>query len=248
MAHELTPPPSFSSLVRSNTLSLFLDFDGTLVEIADRPHAIEVRPGLDRDLREVASKVAGRLAIISGRSRADIASHLDVSGLTTAGSHGAALHDGEGKPFGPAPSPFPNQARERLEQEGASSGLWIERKPHGAAIHYRTDPTKEEQARKIANGIARDFGLLVKPGKCVFELVLPGVNKGAAVDILLSEPRFAGSTPIFVGDDFTDEDAFAACRRHGGWGILVGSRRNTEATYRLLGVKQLHDWLELKEQ
>ena len=125
------------------------------------------------------------------------------------------------------------------------AGLLYEHKAHGAALHYRTQPGLEGRAHDFAAELAKTHGLAIKAGKCVVELVWPGADKGGAVDLFMAQSAFAGATPVFIGDDVTDEDGFAACQHHGGFGIAVGERPSAGARYSLETVKDVHAWLEI---
>ena len=118
----------------------------------------------------------------------------------------------------------------------------IEDKSLGTALHYRQSPDHEDAARALAQGVAATLGLVVQHGKMMVELRVPG-DKGSAITALMAEPPFAGTTPIFLGDDLTDEDGFVAVAALGGTGILVGPPRDTAATARLDGVADVRRWL-----
>ncbi len=122
-------------------------------------------------------------------------------------------------------------------------GLIVEAKPLGIALHYRRAPDSEQAVLEFMQGIARRRGLLLQRGKMVAELRAPGADKGDALKALMREPRFAGARPLFVGDDLTDEHAFAAAAALGGAGILVGPERESAARYRLGSVRAVADWL-----
>ncbi len=121
----------------------------------------------------------------------------------------------------------------------------MEGKPHGVALHYRANPSLEDHGLAFAEKLAETSGLAVKRGKCVIEFVQPGADKGAAVRAYMTHVAFMGAFPIFIGDDVTDEDGFAAVDEFGGVGILVGDRQTTLAQWHLEGPQQVHEWLGL---
>jgi trehalose 6-phosphate phosphatase len=215
--------------------SMFLDFDGTLVEIAERPDAVAVDARLRALIGCLTERLDGRVAIISGRAAADIRTLFGDVPIAIAGSHGIELCWPDGRIETPD---RPAALRER------HPGILIEDKPFGAALHYRQAPEAEEEARALAERLARDHGLALQPGKMVVEIQLHGHDKGAALRAFMAEPLMEGTRPVFIGDDITDESAFAAARSLNGFGILVGPPRATEALYGLAGVAQSLDWLD----
>jgi trehalose 6-phosphate phosphatase len=238
----LPPPPELEGLGRT---SLFLDFDGTLVELAPAPDAISIAPDLPPLLKALASRLEGRLAIISGRSLADLDQWLGGLDVAIAGSHGGELRQAGGDRVERFTQPPPPEAEAELRRFAAMrAGLLVEPKPTGAALHYRNAPDAEEEALSFAGSLAARRGLELKRGKMVAELLAPGADKGIAIDCLMQLAPFRGSRPIFIGDDVTDEDAFARVLSHDGVGILVGEQRPTAAIWRLDGVTAVHDWLK----
>lgn len=237
----LPPPPSLSSMERP---ALFLDFDGTLVEIAAGPDAIVGTDGLGTKLERLAERLDGRLALVSGRSISNLGRFLDTMRFHLAGSHGGHVMTDAGRVLREA-DPLPHGLNQKLSTFASDSGLLYERKAHGAALHYRINPALEPEVAVAAADLAAEFGLVVKTGKCVVELVRPGADKGEAVRIIMQQPDFLDAAPIFVGDDLTDEDGMAAANALGGFGIAVGERPFEHATFHLPTVKDVHEWLAL---
>lgn len=238
---QLPLPPALLACPRS---ALFLDFDGTLVEIAERPDAVDVAAGLPRLIAGLAQKLEGRLAIVSGRTLAALDDLLGPVEIAMAGSHGGEFRADHGADVLSLADPLPGEVVDALLTFAqANGGLLVEPKPFSAAIHYRhhphaLDPLLAETAR-----IAAAHGLGVKHGKQVIELTMPGSDKGSAVTRFMELPVFAHAQPIFIGDDVTDEDAFDVVSGFGGTGILVGDPRPTAATFRLPDVEAVHRWL-----
>ena len=224
--------------------ALFLDFDGTLVELASTPDAIRVSPTLAPLLKRLHARLGGRLALISGRAISDLERHLECAGLAVSGSHGLELRLRDGQVTRRGGDHDLTEARERLNGLASSApGLLVEEKPYGIALHYRQAPEEEERVSDLMSELARDGGLALQQGKMVIELRPPGADKGDAVRAFMAEPDFAGARPIFVGDDMTDEHAFAAAAEMGGAGVLVGPPRATAAQWRLPDVPAVIDWL-----
>ena len=225
--------------------ALFLDFDGTLVELADTPEAIEVPLHLPALLGRLRARLEGRLALVSGRSLADLERHLPVGGLACAGSHGLEIRfaDGTALPLGVPPEM--DEARRRVRAFADSEpGLIVEDKPLGIALHYRQAPQAASRVAGFAAELAARLGWVVQEGKMVAEVRPLGATKGDALRTLMAEPPFVGARPVFVGDDLTDEEAFSAAGELGGFGVLVGPPRATAARYRLDNVAAAAAWLE----
>jgi trehalose 6-phosphate phosphatase len=240
MLADLTPPPARLSA----TDSLFLDFDGTLVELADNPEAVHVSAALADRLDALAAHMPGRLAIVSGRSIAQLDALFgpQAQHFTLAGSHGAERRtpeDGHSQPERPA---HLATATEEMQAVARAHDLYFETKSFGAGLHYRRNPDAEPLALREAAAIAERHGLTLQPGKMMVEVRLPG-DKGQAIETLMETPAMRGTVPIFFGDDVTDEDGFAAAAALGGAGVLVGPMRETAAHYRLPDVAAVHQWL-----
>ncbi len=246
---QLPPPPAFDHLLDNGAdgtpLALFLDFDGTLVDLAPTPDGIEVPPGLAKKLHELSDRLEGRLALVSGRAIVDLERHLGPMTIAKAGSHGSDCRHADGDNIGEIPSGLPPELLARVAEFAQQRGFNLEDKPHGAALHYRSNPALEEEGVKFAERIAQDADLDIKRGKCVIELVGRGANKGSALRGFMECAPFRGAMPVFVGDDITDEDGMRAASDVGGFGVLVGQREPTCAKYALASPAAVHHWLGL---
>jgi trehalose 6-phosphate phosphatase len=238
----LAPPRPLAEIDKP---ALFLDFDGTLVGIAETPDAILVPGDLGARLGALGQRLDGRLALVSGRAVDDLGRHLGAMAFARAGSHGVARYGVDGGLLGDEPAPISSEVNDALRAFAAREGVIFEAKPHGGALHFRIRPERMDAVNRFAEELALTHGLSVKIGKQVTELVHRGADKGAAVRAFMGDPEFAGATPVFVGDDLTDEDGFAAAADLGGFGVIVGDRRPTAARYRLASVADVHHWLEL---
>ncbi|MET1755197.1 trehalose-phosphatase [Novosphingobium sp. RD2P27] len=237
--------PAPSPLKTASELSVFLDFDGTLVEIAEHPQGIVVPPHLPQVLTDLSHRLEGRLAVVSGRSLAMLDAFLGPVPLAMAGSHGGEFRPAGATEVEALAEPLPEAVRTALASFAKGHGdLVFEAKPFSAAVHYRDRPQVAEQLLEFATDLATEHALKVKHGKMVVELAMPGSDKGSAVTRFMSMSPFKGSRPLFLGDDVTDEDAFAAVRVFDGSGVLVGPMRLTRALYRLEDVAAVHRWLE----
>ncbi len=240
MTDDLLPPP----LPDPATIALFLDFDGTLVELADRPDAIVVDPDLSDLLDRLAAAMPGRVAIVSGRSVAQLDGFLgeQATGLAVSGSHGAERRTPADGHVLPERSPALEAAAAELQAFADLNGIIFEPKSLGAGLHFRMRPELEEQAKAMAAQVAATHGLTMQPGKMMAEVRLPG-DKGAGLRSLAVGEAMDGMLPWFFGDDVTDEDGFAAAAALGGAGVLIGPARETQAAYRLDDVAALRTWL-----
>ena len=224
--------------------ALFLDFDGTLVELAETPDSIRVPGALRALLDRLSRKLEGRLAIVSGRAIADLDLYVGTAGISVAGSHGLELRAPDGRVTQPPPVAALEDARIEVASFAVGrEGLLVEEKPASVALHYRRAPALEGEVAAFMAGLAERTGLAVQAGKMVAELRPPGPTKGDAVVALMAEPAFEGARPVVVGDDITDEDAFEAAVRLGGDGVLVGPPRATAARWRLDDVEAVSRWL-----
>ena len=238
----LLPPPALP-----DKAALFLDFDGTLVPIAQRPQDVRVPPALIPTLQRLHFMQGGALAIISGRPLSGVDAFVSPLLLAVAGAHGAERRNEAGQITlrrAETPAPVLAAAATLASQH---TGLLLEHKPSGFALHYRLNPSLAEtcqvtlaKALNEAPDASLTWELLL--GHCVCELKQRGVSKGTAVQAFMTEPPFAGRVPVFIGDDVTDEDGFVAVQAAGGFGIHVGAGP-TQAMYRLPDTDAVATWL-----
>lgn len=237
-------PPSLRTLVERGPLALFVDFDGTVVDIAHDPGTIVVSPGLADQLAALSKRLGGRLALVSGRAIENLEEHCGPLSIACGGSHGATLRTADGTIL-IAGDPLPPAILCEAKEWAQAHGIFIEYKPHGIALHSRATPQLEEDCARYLETLAKRNGLAVKRGKRVAELVRPGADKGGAVREFMAMPPFLGALPIFIGDDVTDEDGFAACERLGGFGIAVGERFSPMARFHLSDPAAVRQWAGL---
>ena len=224
--------------------SLFLDFDGTLVELASTPDGVRVEEELKSVLRRLQDKLSGRLALLSGRALADVRGYLHPLEIAAGGSHGLELARASETDVTVQPPSGLDGAIERLKRLASERpGVIVETKPGGVAVHYRQAPDAAAFCHEVVTRLAAEIGMAVQLGKMVIELKHPGADKGQALQQFMAAPPFAGTTPIFIGDDLTDEAGFASARALGGAGILVGAERESHALYRLEDVASVRRWL-----
>jgi len=225
--------------------SLFLDFDGTLVDIAERPDAVAVDARLHALIRRLLDRLDGRVALISGRPAGEVIALFGEPILTVVGSHGMEFRWPDGRSRlaeRPAGLDAVLAGMRRLAAE--RPGVLVEEKPLGVALHFRQAPAEEAASQALAETLAREHGLRLQPGKMMVEVRAPGGDKGMAIRTLMTEPELASTRPIFMGDDHTDEPGFAAAESLGGAGVLVGPARSSAARYRLESVEATLAWLD----
>lgn len=228
--------------------ALFLDVDGTLLELAPTPESVYVSERLKSLLIELSKRLEGALALISGRTIADLDNLFSPLRLCASGIHGAERRHPDGRIVR---APIANRDRlasAETELEAfvkAHEGLLVEDKSFALALHYRLAPHLESIAREKMQSIVERLGsaYVLQPGKRVFEIRPSAFTKGTAVRSFLNEAPFAQRTPIYVGDDLTDEHAFEAVNALGGISIRVGEPGPTQAKFRIPNTAQVHDWL-----
>lgn len=245
MTISTDPPPL------SDAAALFLDFDGTLAPIAARPQDVQVPAWVLPTLHALTGHLEGALAIVSGRTIAQLDAFLDPLRLVAAGAHGAEWRDAAGVVQRIGATPPAGVLHRARALAARHAGLLFEPKPSGLSLHYRARPELEAECRDTlvaalaAATEADDDAATVWEwlhGQFVFELKQRAVSKGSAVKALLEQPGFQGRQPVFVGDDVTDEDGIAAVQAAGGYGVRVGGGESA-ARYRLTDPAAVGHWL-----
>lgn len=227
--------------------ALFLDLDGTLVDIVARPEDVRVDEALRQQISRLVRRLDGAVAVVTGRALADVDRLFDPLQLPAAGLHGAERrsHDGAGTRMQADPEALA-AARERLGALAtAHGGLRLEDKGAALAIHFRMAPLLEGLVDAECAALESRFpeAFQLQRGLLVRELKPRGADKGGALRAFMTEAPFAGRTPIAIGDDVTDVDAFHAAAALGGFGIAVGSR--VEARWTLPGPRAVRAWLAM---
>lgn len=206
--------------------ALFLDLDGTLLDIAPAPDKVIIPPGLIDALARVGAALNGALAVVSGRRLADIDRMLSPLRVHVAAEHGAVvrLPSGVVDSVSPVHRPPPQWMEQLREATRNWDGILVEEKTYSIAIHYRLAPNRMSAVKELATSLVRSdpqFELLV--AKEAFEVRPKGVTKGRAVEMLVETEPFRARQPVFVGDDVTDEDGMEIAARLGGFGLNVGA-------------------------
>lgn len=241
-AESQAPPPL------TTDVALFLDFDGTLVDIAPSPAAVRIPANLIQHLDQISWLLNGALAVVSGRSLAVIDGYLGGSVRCAAGLHGVERRNALGHIHRTAREPgLVDSYRAILGAFAAAhSGVLLEDKGAALALHFRANPALGDACRQAVDEcVTASHGLFERlDGKMVAELKPAGITKVSAVEAYMNEAPFAGRRPVFVGDDITDEIAFVHVSKTNGFGVKVGGGGPTAAATRLPSVTALHQWLK----
>lgn len=239
MARADPPPPSMA-------WAYFLDVDGTLIDLAERPDAVQVDAALLDLIAHLHRASGGAVALVSGRALSDLDQRLGMLRVPLAGQHGLERRDTAGRLW---IHTAPPAAKFTMMQVLAPvlarhPGLLLEDKGLTLALHYRRAPHLADYARRLMRRLAHEAGtaLEVQHGKCVAEIKPAGIDKGSAVTEYLAEPPFQGRRPVFIGDDLNDEHAFAEVNKLDGVSIKVG-KGASDARFRLQDVAAVRRWL-----
>jgi len=242
--HQTTRPLPLP-VVQSVRMALFLDLDGVLAPLASTPAEVVADPRRTRVLHALDRALGGRVAVVSGRTLAEIDRIADGAALSAAGIHGLERRQRDGSIVAIDPSTAVESAVGAFQAFAAEHpGVLVEDKGLSAGLHYRGAPQAGQGALALARELADRSDLIAQPGKMVVELKTPGADKGSAVRAFMAEAPFFGAMPIMLGDDLTDEAGFAAAEALGGFGVLVGEPRQTAARYGLPDVDSVLTWLE----
>jgi len=236
-------------LLNADSDALFLDLDGTLLEIADHPDAVHASAELLTLLQDLCEHLGGACAIITGRTISDADAILNGAMATIAGVHGAEIRTPVASTIQWTTDNEPVwAARADAYALAARLQVLVEDKRASLALHYRHDPALAGEVHAGAVNIANTHGLRVLQGQMVVEILAGERTKGDALAGFMNSNPFAGRRPIAVGDDTTDEDAFASAAALGGFGVLVTAQRSTSASYALDGPDAVAVWLRASLQ
>jgi trehalose 6-phosphate phosphatase len=236
---QTLPPPALD-------WCLFLDVDGTLIELTDTPMETFADARLVALLSSVAERLGGAVALVSGRSIRYLDALFAPLRLPAAGLHGVERRKASGAVHGASFAdtqldPVRAAANALVE---AHPGTLLEDKGRTIAVHFRLAPQFESEVRRTLEEAAKLLGsnYHIQEGSMVLEIKPKGFSKAAAIKAFLKEPPFTGRTPVFVGDDLTDQEGLRAVEDQGGISIAVGTRVN--AQYRLTNAAAVGEWLQ----
>lgn len=225
---------------------LFLDVDGTLLEFAETPDTVTVQAALIAQLARLRTALSGAVALVSGRTVAQLDRLFAPLQLPTAGVHGLERRAADGA-LQVAPRDRFKLAAARDEMQAliaAHAALLLEDKGGALALHFRRAPALEQLARSIASRVAQQLGAAYQllEGHMVFEIKPVRPDKGTAIEAFLAERPFAGRKPVFLADDVTDRVGFETVIRLGGIAIAVGPR--VSAPWKLADADAVRRWLD----
>lgn len=240
-AARRAPPPL------PHGFAVFLDIDGTLLDLAPAPDAVHVDPALATLLPKVRSSLGGALALITGRSITDADRLFPGLRMAVAGQHGCERRDARGTLYLHAPATATLETLRKLFIDFARTheGLMLEDKGATLALHYRKAPQLASHVHKTLRETVAASGTKayrLQAGKRLLELRPDNRDKGTAIADFMAERPFKGRCPVFIGDDRADEHGFALINAIGGWSVKVGPG-GTCARYRLPDVAAVRTWL-----
>ncbi|HEX4078174.1 MAG TPA: trehalose-phosphatase [Rhizomicrobium sp.] len=227
------------------TDAFLLDVDGTILDIAPAPEAVQVPPSLKQTLARLQEETAGATALVSGRELAVLDRLFAPLTPAAIGCHGAQWRAHPRDAIAMRSPPLPDEIRQVLLAAVAHEPqIRVEDKRYTLAFHYRAVPERGPELRERLIRCLEPFGsgLRLLHGKLVLEVKPRSFDKGEAIRMLMRGTPFAGRRPVFLGDDTTDEDAFAAARQMGGIGIAIG-RPMADAQLMLPDPQAARAWL-----
>lgn len=204
--------------------ALFLDIDGTLIDLAETPDGITVQADLAANLSLLSKRLNGALALVTGRAMPYADALFNPYSFPIAGLHGSERRDPSGKIERIEISPAFEALKADLAEEAREwPGVLIEDKGAAVAAHYRQSPERQESVEatmsRYLDRAGSDFKL--QRGKMVVEIRPARAGKGHAVEAFMQQEPFKGRKPITIGDDVTDEEMFAIANQSGGVSIRI---------------------------
>ena len=236
-----SPPPPIDG-----SHALFLDVDGTLLEFAPRPDDVSVPAALRQVLSDLQYRLEGAVALVSGRPLGVLDALFRPLQLPAAGLHGLELRNGQHEQPAPvAPAALATVLAQARAFAAHRPGTVVEDKGSSIGLHWRNAPVHEVAVRRFAQDALRRLpGYRLQLGNQVAELRPQGADKGDAITALIDQPPFRGRTPVFAGDDLTDEHGFAVVNDRAGISVLVGSREPSAARHGLADTGAVLEWLQ----
>jgi trehalose 6-phosphate phosphatase len=228
-------------------VALFLDVDGTLLDVALTPSTVHVPPYLPELLDEIAERLDGALAIVTGRPLEEVDGLLHPSKFVAAGVHGGQMRlSVKGKIETLTPGLNPELTRDLKKIAEDLPGVVYEDKGSGIALHYRLAPELRSSLLMLLNTLVPKYPneFRIVEGRKVVEVLPVGFSKGRALRILATLPAFANRIPVMVGDDIADVDAFQAAEDLGGFGLKVAGENFSESESSFYGPSEVLDWLQ----
>lgn len=227
--------------------ALFLDVDGTLVDIAELPHLVRVLDTLPPLLDDLRRSLGDALALVSGRSLPDVDRLFAPYRFSVAAVHGAEIRIGDSvNKIAENPERLDIARQAFRDFTDSHPGTVWEDKQYAVTLHYRKREAAGPEALALAHAVGGELGeeFEVLEGKMIAEIRFRSASKATAVTTILADRTFRDRIPVYIGDDRTDEDAFRAVNRRGGLSIVVGGPNETQATHGLGSVPEVHRWID----
>ena len=243
---DTMPIPSPEEILRDPAgWALFLDIDGTLIEMAATPDAVIVPPDLPDLLTGLAKTFGGAVALSTGRQVADADRLLAPLQLTTCGVHGTEARTVPGGEILMLVPPVPSELIDAvIAVVREVPGILIEQKALGLAVHYRHNPeARPLLLRELARVLLKFTDFTLYPGRRVLEIIPKGYSKGTAITWLMRLEPFKGRRPVMIGDDAGDQPGFSAAEKHGGLGLKVAGEHFTPEEADFQNTAQVRAWL-----
>jgi trehalose 6-phosphate phosphatase len=234
-------------LANPDACALFLDMDGTLLELAPTPKSVRLPDGLPALLDQLGLMLGGAIAIVTGRVIAEADEILAPARFAASGVHGAEMRRVPGGAIEHVTPALDDEVAHALYRIAERyPGVIAEPKGAGLALHYRLAPHAEfELLSAIEDYLARHKGsLAIMPGKRLYEVIPSGLSKGTALAALSQLPAFRGRRPIMIGDDIGDEPAFATAEGLDGFALRVAGEHYRDDVADFAGPKAVVAWLE----
>jgi trehalose 6-phosphate phosphatase len=228
------------------TCALFLDMDGTLLDMAPSPEAVRIPSGLPQLLQSLSDGLGGALAILTGRQIVEVDRLLNPLRLPASGVHGAQFRRSPEHGIETCSPELPAELVAQLAAlEGRMPGVRAEAKGPGFAVHYRVVPHVQSELERQLRALLVDYAssVVLSRGRKIFEIIPIGQTKGTALVSFCDLPRFKGRRPVMIGDDVGDEPAFAAASRLGGVGLRVAGEHFGRDAANLNGPADVHHLL-----
>lgn len=229
-------------------VALYLDVDGTLLDVALTPSTVHIPPGLPELLDALSQRLSGAVAIVTGRPLGEADHLLSPARLVAAGVHGAQMRlsvSGEIESLAPSFDPFLHADIKKIVQD--LPGIVFEDKGNGVALHYRLAPERQPALLLMLENLLPKYPnqFAICGGRKVIEILPLGFSKGRALRKLATLPAFANRVPVMIGDDIADVDAFQAAEDLGGFGLKVAGEHFSKEEATFQGPADVLSWLQV---